>query len=260
MFGGLTPKHINTMPRKPKPQFVNGEFYHIYNRGVEKRRIFQEDADYKRFIHDMYEFNDDNFVASSNVRLSCRKPKEVNEKMIDVTFVNKDRKPRKLLVDILSFCLMPNHYHFILKQRIDGGIVKFMKKIGSGYVAYFNLKNKRVGPLYQGSYKAIYINKQQYLDYLLFYVHFNPLDLFEENWRGGEVRDYNKLMNHVDNYHWSSHPDYLEKGRFPSVTNREFYLKLMNVKGGYKNQAKEWMKVIPEKIRANDEDFIIERD
>ncbi|MDD4414495.1 MAG: transposase [Oscillospiraceae bacterium] len=213
------------------------------------------------FIHDMYEFNDKNDVIAANVRLSYRKSRELEEKSIDLTFTkNEDKDRRKLIVDILAFCLMPNHYHFILRQKVDGGIVKFMKKIGSGYAAYFNIKNKRVGPLFQGSYKAIHITKQEYFDYLLFYVHFNPLDLTGEEWRGENGKDYSKFGNHLDEYLWSSHLDYLGKGRFPSVTNRKFYLKLLNDRGGYEYQVKEWIKSIPEKIKTDDAGIIIEKD
>jgi putative transposase len=244
-----------------KPQFVNGEFYHIYNRGVEKRSIFQEHVDYMRFMHDIYEFNDENFVAGSNIRFSCRKPRGVGEKSINLLFIeNKDKKPRKLLVDILAFCLMPNHYHFILRQKIEGGITKFMQKLGTGYTMYFNQKNERVGSLFQGSFKAKHINQQEYFDYLLFYLHFNPLDLIEEDWRGGEAKDYSKLKDYLDDYRWSSHLDYSGKKNFPSVTNRDFYFELLNGENGYKNKIEDWMKAIPAKIRSDDFGFIIEKD
>ncbi len=249
------------MPRKQKPQFVNNEFYHIYNRGVEKRDIFQERIDYIRFINDMYEFNDANFVAGSNIRFSCRRPKGATEKEIDLTFVKeKNRKPRKLLIDILAFCLMPNHFHLILRQRIDGGIIKFMHKIGSGYASCFNLKNKRVGPLFQGPFKAKHINKQNYFDYLLFYLHFNPLDLLSEDWRGGEEKDYKKYKDFLQEYRWSSHLDYLGHKNFPSITSRDFYLDLLKGEEGYRDQIEGWMKAIPARINSDDSGYIIEKD
>lgn len=244
-----------------KPQFVKGEFYHIYNRGVEKRDIFQENIDYIRFIHDMYEFNDENFVAAANVRFSCRNPRDATEKSIDLTFTeDKDRKPRKLLVDILAFCLMPNHFHLILTPKIDNGISKFMHKLGSGYANYFNLKNERVGGLFQGRYKAKHINQQNYFDYLLFYLHFNPLDLINENWRGGEEKDYQKYKYFLQEYRWSSHLDYAGQKNFPSITSRDFYLDLLKGEKGYRDQIEYWMKAIPQKINADDSGFIIEKD
>ena len=249
------------MPKKPQPQFTNKEFYHVYNRGVEKRDIFQENIDYMRFIHDMYEFNDDNFVAAANVRLSCRSPKGATEKSLELVFIEKkDKKPRKLLVEIMAFCLMPNHYHFILKQKIDGGITKFMSKIGSGYAAYFNLKHERVGPLFQSTFKAKHIDQQNYFDYLLFYLHFNPLDLIGEDWREKGKKNYQKYEDFLKNYRWSSHLDYSGQKNFPSVINRDFYLDLLKGELGYKNQIKDWMKIIPKKINADKNQLFIEKD
>ena len=249
------------MPRKPNPQPINGGFYHIYDRGVEKRNIFQEDIDYVRFIHDMYEFNDDNFVASSNVRLSCRSPKGATEKLVELVFIEKkDKKPRKLLVDILAFCLMPNHYHFILRQKIDNGITKFMHKLGTGYTNYFNLKNERTGSLFQGSYRAKEIDQQNYFDYLLFYLHFNPLDLIGENWREKGKKDSRKYEDFLKNYRWSSHLDYFGQKNFPSVISRDFYLDLLKGELGYKNQIKDWIKIIPRKINSDKNQLFIEKD
>ena len=249
------------MRHKEKPQFANNEIYHIYNRGVEKRDIFIENLDYLRFIHDMYEFNDANFVSGTNLRFACRKPSEVDEKSIELIFIEeKDKKPRKLLVDILAFCLMPNHYHLILKQKINGGITKFMHKVGTGYTNSFNLKNERVGHLFQGSYKAKHINQQNYFDYLLFYLHFNPLDLIEEDWRGGGIKNYGKYTEYLNDYRWSSHLDYSGKKNFPSVISRDFYLDLLKGEEGYRNQIEDWMKAIPRKIHADSNGFIIEKD
>ncbi|MFA5013413.1 MAG: transposase [Candidatus Paceibacterota bacterium] len=249
------------MPSQPKPQFVNDEFYHVYNRGVEKRDIFREDLDYLRFIHDMYEFNNEDFSAGANVRFSCRKPKIADEKSISLTFLKeRDKKPRKLLVDIVAFCLMPNHFHIVMRQKIDGGLIKFMMKIGSGYASYFNLKNDRVGPLFQGTFKAKHINQQEYFDYLLFYLHFNPLDLIEEDWRSGEAKDYSKLKDYLNSYRWSSHLDYSGQKNFPSVTKRDFYLDLLKGEEGYSNQLENWMKAIPEKIKFDNFEIRIEKD
>ena len=262
MFGPPRPKHKD-IPHmlKAKPEFINNEFYHIYNRGVEKRDIFQENIDYVRFVHDMYEFNDENFVASANIRFSCRKPKGATEKEIDLAFIkNENKKSRKLLVDILAFCLMPNHFHLILKQRVDGGVTKFMQKIGAGYAIYFNQKNKRVGPLFQGKFKAKHITQQNYFDYLLFYLHFNPLDLLNEGWRGGGEKDYKKYKDFLNEYRWSSHLDYSGQNNFPSVTSRDFYLDLLKGEKGYRDQIEDWMKAIPKKINTDDSGFIIEKD
>ncbi len=120
-----------------KIQFVNNQFYHVFNRGVEKRKIFLDEKDYLRFIHDLYELN--NVGAVLNVNFRFQKyggPASIED------------KPRERLVDIVSFCLMPNHFHFILKQVSDNGIARFMQKIGTAYAMYFNQKYKRSGVLF----------------------------------------------------------------------------------------------------------------
>ncbi len=125
------------------PPFANSYIYHIYNRGVEKRKVFLDDQDYFRFIHDLYEFNDENPVLNVNYRLQHRQSKYMG---VQLPYIKNERK---LLVDILVWCLMPNHYHLILRQRRDNGIVLFMQKLGSGYTNYFNLKYKRVGSFHK---------------------------------------------------------------------------------------------------------------
>ena len=115
-----------------KPQFENGEIYHIYNRGVEKRKTFLEDKDYFRFIHDLFEFNDT--VPAGKYFIFG-----------GLTSENKAQDPksrkRDLLVEILNFCLMPNHYHLLLRQSKNNGISKFIQKLDTGYTMYFNQKN-----------------------------------------------------------------------------------------------------------------------
>ncbi|MEK7095926.1 MAG: transposase, partial [Patescibacteria group bacterium] len=128
-----------------KPQFAQDQIYHIFNRGVEKRDIFVGEKDYFRFVHDLYEFNDEDRVYNS-LYFFKREPKSIE---VQPQYVKKERK---LLVDILAFVLMPNHFHLILRQRVENGIVKFLQKIGTGYTMYFNKKYERVGSLFQGRF------------------------------------------------------------------------------------------------------------
>ena len=154
-----------------KPKFVEDEIYHVYNRGVEKRDVFMEDKDYFRFIHDLFEFNDvesaSNLTFYFNSKTMHNEPQQLKNK----------RNPRKLLVEILAFCLMPNHFHILLKQKKENGIVRFMQKMGVGYTNYFNEKNKRVGPLFQGKFKAVLTKTDAHMLHLPFYIHANPLSL-----------------------------------------------------------------------------------
>lgn len=201
-----------------KTVFANNHYYHVYNRGVEKRDIFSDEKDYFRFIHDLYEFNDSNTVTNLNFRF--KSDYRGSDYRGPTSIVDKQRKKRDLLVEILCFCLMPNHFHLILKQLIDNGISLFMQKLG-GYVYYFNLKYQRVGPLFQGKFKAIEIDNENYLLHLSRYIHLNPLEIIEPNWKEGGIRDWKKAIQFLESYRWSSYLDYLGIKNFPSITQRE---------------------------------------
>jgi len=143
-----------------KIKFANGEYYHIFNRGVDKRVIFPEMTDLSRFFQGMVEFNSIEPIGSI-FENSFRK----NE------LGNGVSKPK--LVDFVCYCLNPNHYHFILEQSVDNGIEKFMHRLGLGYTKYLNKKYNRNGVLFQGPFKAIHINSNEYLLHLSAYVNLN---------------------------------------------------------------------------------------
>lgn len=147
-----------------KVPFVNDEYYHIFNRGVDKRTVFEDKFDVDRFFKSMEIFN-------------CVKPVgSILEHSVELrknnTFGGRTAKTEKL-VDFVSYCLNPNHFHFILSQRNDGGISEFMKRLGGGYTWYFNNKYNRNGSLFQGKFKSIHINSNEYLLHLSTYVNLN---------------------------------------------------------------------------------------
>lgn len=146
-----------------KTPFVNGEYYHIYNRGVDKRNTFEDQEDFDRFFQSMKEFNVIEPVGSIH----------------ELTFKKKNPKlggstsKSGRLVDFISYCINPNHYHFILSQTVEGGVSEFMKRLSGGYTYYFNNKKKRSGALFQGRFKSIHINSNEYLLHLSAYVNLN---------------------------------------------------------------------------------------
>lgn len=146
-----------------KVNFVTGEFYHIYNRGVDKRTIFSDDYDMKRFFQSMEEFNVEKAIGS----------------LYENSFLKKDQLGGGLgsfaskLVNFVCYCLNPNHYHFVLEQVLDNGIEKFMQRLGTGYTKYFNGKYKRTGSLFQGVFKASHIDSNEYLLHSSVYVNLN---------------------------------------------------------------------------------------
>jgi len=220
-------------------QFANDNFYHIYNRGTEKRKIFLDDKDYFRFIHDLYEFNDER--AGFNVGF------RFNQNYRGRISIVKDRKQ---LVDIISFCLIPNHFHLILRQRQDKGITKFMQKIGTGYTMYFNQKNKRSGALFQGRFKAILVDKDDYFLPLTGYIHFNPVGLLEPEWREKGINNRQKVKEFLKKYRWSSLLDYTGVKNFPSLIDKEFLLNFFGKKENYIQYLTDYLFGDLEKIKG----------
>lgn len=223
-----------------KPKFNNNEIYHIYNRGVEKRDVFLIDQDYFRFINNLIEFNDIRSAPPSNVRYLIRNPRKITPKCLEVQLLNVG-KSNKPLVEILAFCLMPNHYHLLVRQLVNNGIVKFMQKLGTGYTNYFNLKNERVGSLFQGRFKAVMINREEHLRYLPIYIHLNPLDLIAPEWREKKLNNFNKAMSFLENYRWSSYLDYIGKKNFPLITQRGFILEVIGGSKNFKKYTNDFM-------------------
>lgn len=211
-----------------KIKFVNDGIYHIYNRGVEKRQVFMDDNDYFRFIHDLFEFND---LAPAG-KFSSKKHSEA--KLPNV-------RKRDLQVEVICFCLMPNHFHLIVKQIADNGITQFLHKLGTGYAKYFNDKYQRVGSLFQGSFKAIDIKNDEYLLHLSRYIHLNPVELIEPKWKKLGIKNWSKINKFLNTYRWSSYNDYLSANNFPSVTSRGFLLSSLNGKENYKKFVEKFV-------------------
>lgn len=151
-----------------KAIFANGEFYHVYNRGTDKRSIFGDRYDQQRFLQSMVEFNVLDPIGSIYAH-SFR-----NEKLSGLaTKEGFEGESGEKLVEVVAYCLNPNHYHFILKQVSDKGVEKYMHRLGTGYVRYFNEKYERSGSLFQGKFKAIHIDSNEYLLHVSAYVNLN---------------------------------------------------------------------------------------
>lgn len=210
-----------------KQKLVSNSIYHIFNRGVEKRPIFLDESDYFRFINNLAIFNDTKSVFNSKYRI---KEKEIE--------TSDTRKP---LVDILAFCLMPNHFHLLLRQKKEGGISKFMNKLGVGYANYFNLKYERVGSLFQGTFKVVLINKESQFLYIPYYIHLNPLDLIIIDWRENGVNKPKLAIEFLDSYKWSSYRDYVGKSNFVGVLNKHPLNELFVNPENYRKEFKNFM-------------------
>lgn len=198
------------------------EFWHLIGRGVEKRDVVMDDNDRVRFIHDLYVLNDTN--SAPNYILNERR--------------NEHRK-RERLVDIHAFCLMSNHYHFLVSEKAENGISLFMHKMNMGYTKYFNNRYERSGVLWQGKHRKVLIGRDAHFLYVPFYVHLNPLDYTHPEWRKGEVRNISGALIALQNYRWSSHLDYLGKHNFPSVIQRTDISHIFGTPSEYERTIKE---------------------
>ena len=178
------------MPREARI-FQKGEIYHIIQRGIEDKAIFLDENDYYREIFSLYEFNNANSVEIAERRKERAKFKRlVKAQGGHSPQVEPDK--RDMFVEILAFCLMPNHVHLILKQLKDNGISEFMRKTG-GYVSYFNRKYQRKGHLFQNRFKDILIKDDEQLKTTFVYVHTNPVSLIEPGWKEKGIKNFEKL-------------------------------------------------------------------
>jgi len=165
---------------KKKKEFEVGGFYHIYNHGTEKRNIFDDQGNLDRFFKSMVEFNEVDPIGSLylNTIISKRSQNKVSIP------VNSPVLPSKNLVNIIAYCLNPNHFHMILEEREQGGISEYMRRLCGGYTRYFNLKVKRRGHIFEGGFKSKHIDKDGYLLHASAYVNLNDkvhkLDQFSE--------------------------------------------------------------------------------
>ena len=145
--------------------FEDGGYYHVYNRGNRKQQIFLQDRDYERFLEKVIEYK------------------------------------KKFPIKILAYCLMPNHFHFLLQQLAVDAISRFFSDLCNSHSRYFNIKYETVGSLYQGRFKAEKVDKDEYLIHLSRYIHLNPVDLFSFLGKGA--------IKQLLNYPWSSFQIYL---------------------------------------------------
>lgn len=182
--------------RREKPS--EDTFCHVYNRGVDKRIIFAQKRDYERFLLALFLFND--------VDIYDYDLKEFN--LHELPALPKQRTP---LVEIIHWCLMPNHFHLLLRPLVSNGVSIFMQKVGTGYTMYFNTKYERSGRLFQGTFKLKLVEKDEYFSHLCAYIPLNAADLFCKEWKekGISRSELDNVKRRMLYYPWSSYREYL---------------------------------------------------
>lgn len=171
--------------------FIVGEWYHCYNRSIEKRVAFEDTKDYHRFLELIYLANDEFPLRREDIGV---------RKFEDVLNIPRGKK----LVAIHAFCLMPNHFHLVLKEVSKGGITSFMRKVGTAYTLYFNSRHERVGNLFLKPFQSRRASTDPHLQQLISYVHCNPVTLYEPEWKTKHVVDPQFLGERIAEYPYSS--------------------------------------------------------
>jgi putative transposase len=208
-------------------KFEIGEFYHLYNRGNSKQEIFLDKNDYLRFRDLLYALNnEDKFNFSDSLK--------------GVSVYN--RSNQSPLVAVGSYCLMPNHFHILITPLVENGVSRFMQKLSTAYVMYFNLKYKRTGSLFEGKFKAQYIKNDKYLKYIFSYIHLNPVKLIQKEWKERGIKNKKQSLDYLSNYLYSSYVDFLEIDRTEKkILNLENFPNYFPTKKAFNTEIFDWI-------------------
>lgn len=209
-------------------QIAPEEFYHLYNRGVEKRKTFLCSADYERFEALLYLANQSGPV---DLKYQGRSFVEMGEV-----------RAGEPLVEVVAYCLMPNHFHLLVREGAEGGIARFMQKLTTGYTMYFNKRNGRSGALFEGTYKARHVSDDRYFRYLISYIHLNPVKLFDSKWKENGIKNQVGAEQYLVCYEHSSYLDYMGKDRAQGIIlEKKTLVDIFPAAGDFKTCVTEWL-------------------
>ena len=199
------------MPGRLMP-IVNNEIYHIFNRGVASQPTFFNKRDYDRALESFFYYQNSNppIKYSRFLSLPLKQRAEILEDL---------SKKKNYLVEIITYCLMPNHFHFLLRQIMEGGIAKFMSNFTNSYTRYINTKQERAGPLFTGKFKSVRIETQKQLLHTSRYIHLNPYTSFVV-----------KTVEELQRYPYSSFPEFIGKKNSQLCMKEDILSDFNNVK------------------------------
>jgi len=183
--------------------FAPGEWYHCFSRGVDKRTVFESSADFQRFLELIFLVNSTERIHRSDLKVS-------REKLFTL------ERP-ETLVSIGAYALMSNHFHLVLYEKTGTGISTFMRRLGIAYAMYFNIKNDRVGNLFVKPFRSKHLAYDEYFQHCVNYVHLNPMELFEPEWKRGVVHEQSAIEARLLEYPYSSFPDFYAEQHRPEA-------------------------------------------
>uniref|UniRef100_A0A7C4XLJ5 Transposase IS200-like domain-containing protein n=1 Tax=candidate division WOR-3 bacterium TaxID=2052148 RepID=A0A7C4XLJ5_UNCW3 len=206
-----------------KIPLINGQIYHIFSKSIAGFRVFRNKREYERFIEMV------KFYRHKSVPVKFSAYEGFPDRN---SYYEKKIKSLECLVQIIAYCIMPTHFHLVLKQLLDNGITIFLKNLLDSYTRYFNLKNERKGPLWQGRFKSVLVDNNVYLLHLTRYIHLNPV--------------VDNLVGKPEDWYYSSYREYIH-----SVSDRlcsfseyidlkpEEYKEFVEIRKDYLNSIKE---------------------
>jgi putative transposase len=220
-----------------KEPFAVGDYVHVYNRGNRKLPIFRGNKDKDRFLQSLFYFNSETCVDNPFQKLDRLGWLRSDLNQIDAMYKWPETWPnRKPIVSILAFTLMENHFHLLLKEITERGVTIFMRKIGTGFTSYSNLKHQETGRLFQGAYKAKRIDSDEYMQYLSVYIQIiNTLEL-HPNGLNNSLNNIEDSIEWASNYRYSSLGDYLGTQNHPFI-EKDILKDFFPDRHAYKNYA-----------------------
>lgn len=224
-----------------KISFLEGEFYHIYNRGNSKQKIFLDNYDYGRFVKLLYLYNSENNI-------------DFREDIVRQGINAWDFDCGESIVSIGAWVLMPNHFHLYIainnlrktvfrrgKDR-ENEITEFMRKLLTSYSKYFNTKYKRTGSLFEGRFKSVHIENDNQAKYLFSYIHLNPIKLIDNKWKENGIKNNKKMEAFLEKYQWSSYLDYKRIVRSQNkILNKKMFPKYFQNIKDFNSEIEEWL-------------------
>ncbi len=209
-----------------KINFAIDEYYHVYNRGTDKRIIFNNDYDKNRFLKLLYLCNGEksfhfaDLIKGNEFHFYCGKK----------------------LVEIVSYCLMDNHFHLLVKEIQEGGLSCFMHKLATSYTMYFNKTNERKGSLFESNFNAKHLDSNEYLEYTLAYIHLNPIKMIEPDWKEVGIKNQEQAKNFLNKYRYSSYLDYLNPSRVEGcILNKDALPEFYENRQEFEEYLTDWL-------------------
>lgn len=219
-------------------QFVEKEFYHIYNRGNSKQTIFHDEKDMDHFLQLLC-------IANKTKHFELRH-------VTDSVYIHKKETP---LVAIGAYTLIPNHFHLLITPLADNGVSLFMQKLSTAYAMYYNKKYNRTGGLFEGKFKSRHIDNDNYLKYIFSYIHLNAVKFIDPTWKKNGLKNISKTIEYLRAYTYSSYIDFLHEGdknmerEESTIINLEPFPKYFPSNKTFEKEVISWLSLKPYNVK-----------